>query len=105
VVIFFCIFIVMDKVDVQIYLSQIKTFFKENPNQLLKLIGKAKPEDFFDGIERIALSNLKNGDDVQLTNNQMIQLVVDLNGKEQKIKKKEVLVPYQKFKFGKIYLN
>lgn len=95
----------MDKVDVQIYLSQIKTFFKENPNQLIKLIGKAKPEDFFSGVEQIALSNLEKGEDIQLTNNQMIQLVVDLNGKKMKTKKKEVLVPYQKFKFGKIYLN
>lgn len=96
----------MDNVDVQIYLSQIKTFFNENPEQLIKLIGKASPEDFFDGVLRVALENVEKGEDVQLTNNQMIQLVVELNEKQKTfLKTVEVIVPYVHHKFGKIYLN
>lgn len=37
----------MDSIDIEIYLSQIKTFFNENPEQLLKLLGQANAEDFF----------------------------------------------------------
>ena len=96
----------MDNVDVQIYLSQIKTFFNENPEQLFKLIGKASPEDFFDEVRRVALENAEKGEDVQLTNNQMIQVVVDLNQKQKTfLKTVEVIVPYVQHKFGKIYLN
>ena len=96
----------MDSVDVQIYLSQIKTFFSENPDQLIKLIGDASPEDFYNEVYRVALENFEKGDDVQLTNNQMIQVLVDLNEKQKdSIKTIEVIVPYVQHKFGKIYLN
>ena len=96
----------MDNVDVQIYLSQIKTFFNENPEQLTKLIGKARPEDFFNEVRRVASENIEKGEDVQLTNNQMIQVVVDLNkDKKDIVKTTEVVVPYIQHKFGKIYLN
>ena len=96
----------MDNVDVQIYLSQIKTFFNENPEQLIKLIGKASPEDFFSEVYRVSSENFEKGEDVQLTNNQMIQVVVDLNqGKKDIVKTTEVLVPYIQHKFGRIYLN
>ena len=31
----------MSNVDIEIYFSQFKTFFLENPTELIKLIGKA----------------------------------------------------------------
>jgi hypothetical protein len=105
VVIFVLNNLVMDNVDVQIYLSQIKTFFEQNPDELINLLGNAKPEDFFDGVARLAAKNLDNGEDVQLTNKQMIDLIVYLNGVQTRTIKKEVLVPYVEYKFGKIYLN
>ena len=37
----------MSDVDVQIYLSQIKTFFKENPKELYSLIGDSPIDKFF----------------------------------------------------------
>ena len=37
-------------VDVEIYMSEFVKFFKENPNDLIDLIGKAKQEDFFSGV-------------------------------------------------------
>jgi len=95
----------MDSVDIEIYLSQVKTFFNQNPEQLLKLLGQASAEDFFKGVKKIAMQNMENGEDIQLTNNQMIQLVVDLNKPKQKIQTTEVLVPFIKHRFGNIYLN
>jgi hypothetical protein len=40
-------------IDVQIYISQIKTFFNENPNELINLIGNVESEKFFDEMEII----------------------------------------------------
>lgn len=88
----------MDNVDVQIYLSQIKTFFKENPNELLNLIGSAKPEDFYKGVEKIAEMNFNKGEDVQLTQKQMVNLIVKLNGGGNK-------KYYVKGKFANMFLN
>ena len=34
-------------VDVEIYISQFKTFFQENPDDVANLIGKADPDQFF----------------------------------------------------------
>ena len=48
---------------------------------------------------------MEKGEDIQLTNNQIIQLVVDLNKPEQKVQTTEVLVPYINHRFGTIYLN
>lgn len=95
----------MDSVDIEIYLSQVKTFFNQNPDQLIKLLGQASAEEFFNGVKRIAMKNMENGEDIQLTNNQMIQLVVDLNKPKQKVQTAEVLVPFIQHRFGHIYLN
>ena len=40
-------------IDVQIYISQIKTFFEENPNELVSLIGDTDPNKFFVEMEKI----------------------------------------------------
>jgi hypothetical protein len=95
----------MDNVDIEIYLSQVKTFFNQNPEQLIKLLGQASAEEFFNGVKEIAMQNMEKGEDIQLTNNQMIQLVVELNKPKQKVQTTEVLVPYINHKFGHIFLN
>ena len=105
VVIFVLKQLVMDNVDVQIYLSQVKTFFEQNPDELINLLGKAKPEDFFEGVARLAAENIDNGEDVQLTNKQMIDLIVELNKTKKGLIVREVLTPVMEGKFGKIYLN
>jgi hypothetical protein len=105
VVIFVLKQLVMDNVDVQIYLSQVKTFFEQNPDELINLLGKAKPEDFFEGVARLAAENIDNGEDVQLTNKQMIDLIVELNKTKKGLIVREVLTPVLEGKFGKIYLN
>jgi hypothetical protein len=95
----------MNNVDVKIYVAQIKTFFNENPDELKKILGKASSEDFFDAVEKVALENYINGDDIPLTQGQLIELIVDLNKFETKKITTTVMAPYTTFKYGKIYLN
>jgi hypothetical protein len=75
-------------IDVQIYISQIKTFFNENPNELINLIGNVESEKFFDEMEII------------LTQRQMLDILVKINTNN------SYTPPlFMETKFGKIYLN
>jgi len=89
-------------VDVEIYMSEFVKFFKENPNDLIDLIGKAKQEDFFSGVRKLAEKNWEEGNDVQLTQKQMIALILELNDKTEEMK---VKVPMMVTKHGNIFLN
>jgi len=95
----------MDNVDVKIYVAQFKTFFSQNPEEFRNLIGQATAEDFYNELERIAFKNYENGNEIPLTQSQLIDLIVDLNKTTSKKITKVVLSPYAEFKFGKIYLN
>lgn len=90
-------------IDVQIYISQIKTFFNENPNELSSLIGNSNPEKFFIEMEKVAIKNYEKGEDVQLTQKQMLKILVDLNTEVKRVI--ETLSPVSKTRFGTIYLN
>ncbi len=90
-------------IDVQIYISQIKTFFDENPKELVVLIGNTNPDKFFIEMEKMALSNYEKGEDIQLTQKQMLEILVELNT-EDKIEE-SLISPVMKTKFGTIYLN
>ena len=46
-------------VDVQIYISNLKQFFKNNPNDLMVLIGDANHDKFFELVEKQVLENQK----------------------------------------------
>ena len=89
-------------VDVEIYMSEFVRFFKENPNDLTNLIGKAKQEDFFNGVRQLAEKNWEEGNDIQLTQKQMIALIVELNDKTEEV---IVKVPMMATKHGNIFLN
>ena len=90
-------------IDVQIYISQIKTFFDENPNELVSLIGDTDPEKFFIEMEKMALMNHEKGEDVQLTQKQMLEILVELNKEERMVI--DTFAPISETKFGTIYLN
>jgi len=90
----------MSNVDIQIYISQIKTFFNENPEQLIKLIGNINPDIFFDEVEKLSTINYEKGEDVQLTNKQMVNILFKIN----KGRTKDI-VAVEETKFGKLYLN
>ena len=68
----------MKNVDVEIYINQFITFFNNNPNDLLELIGDVLKGDFYDRVKQQSLDNIENGEDVSLTQKQIISIVVDL---------------------------
>lgn len=93
-------------VDVEIYVSQFKTFFQENPEDLTNLIGKADPDQFFLRVYHQALQNLEEGNDIELTQKQLINIIVDLNDKDIKVQDElEFKVPIMKTQFGDFILN
>ena len=89
-------------VDVEIYMNEFVRFFKENPNDLIDLIGKANQDEFFHGVRELAEKNWENGDDIQLTQKQIINLILKLNGKTPEMKLK---LPMMVTKHGNIFLN
>ena len=68
----------MKNVDVEIYINQFITFFNNNPNDLLQLIGDVLKDDFYDRVKQQSLDNVENGEDVSLTQKQIIYIVVSL---------------------------
>lgn len=95
----------MKNVDVEIYLSQLINFFDKNPNDLIDLIGESLKEDFFQKVENTCYENLKNGDDVSLTQKQIIDIVVELKKESVDIIENKINGVLQKTKFGPIFLN
>lgn len=93
----------MANVDVEIYFSKFKEFFKENPNELKNLIGVGKPEDFFNEVYDTVNKNYERGEELELTKKQIIEIVLKINqmGPDEKISPQI----FQNTKFGKIYLN
>lgn len=95
----------MQNVDIQIYFSQFKTFFNENPRELENLIGKGSPEEFYSEVYKKILENFNKGDELELTQRQIIDVVLKINQmgyKEEEQIPKEI---FQKTEFGLICLN
>ena len=93
-------------VDVEIYMNGIVKFFKNNPDDLFTLIPKGKEDEFYDKIRNTSLKNINKGDDVSLTQKQILDICVILNGKDPNSSKKEKLENFiMKTKFGNIILN
>ena len=93
-------------VDVEIYMNGIVKFFKNNPDDLFTLIPKGKEDEFYKKIRETSLNNINKGDDVSLTQRQILDICVILNGKDLNSPKKEKLESFiMKTKFGDIILN
>jgi hypothetical protein len=88
-------------VDVKIYLSNLKKFFTENPEDLANLIPMDMSEEFYNKVEEIANTNFLEGKEIPLTRKQLIDLCVNLNGNPPK-KSDQVFVEME---FGKFFLN
>jgi hypothetical protein len=69
----------MNKVDVDIYIAQLIKFFKDNPTDLNQIIGDLDSEKFYEEVKIQAKENLEKGDNVQLTQNQILNIVVKLS--------------------------
>lgn len=72
----------MKNVDVEIYVNQMISFFEKNPNDLSNLIGESFKDKFFDKIRIKCYENLEIGDEISLTQKQLIDIVVELKTEE-----------------------
>jgi hypothetical protein len=94
----------MENVDVQIYVSNFIKFFKDNPEELVKVIGHGTSEDFFDEVKRVAYNNYEKGEDIELTHKQIIDIVLKINNISPKKDLKEE-TPFIKTSWGNMFLN
>ena len=98
----------MKNLDVDLYITQFRGFFEKNPNELMTLIGDVLAEDFFKRVEEQCYKNLEKGDEVSVTRQQLIDIVVDLNSDESEFEKdlkNSVTRVFEHTKFGDICLN
>ena len=96
----------MNILDVEIYIKQFIDFFEKNPNDLIDLIGESLKEVFYSEVREQCTKNYHNGDDISLTRQQIIDIVVSLKKGNQLESTEEVVNKIsQKTKFGLIYLN
>jgi hypothetical protein len=89
-------------VDVQIYLSNFKSFFNNNPNDLINLIGDGDKDKFFELVEGAVTENYDKGEDLELTKKQLIDIMLILTKDrvEEKVENFILKGPY-----GDIFLN
>lgn len=92
----------MKNIDVEIYFSQLYSFFENNPNDLISLIGKSDRDIFYEKLKDLAYTNYENGDDITLTNQQLMGVVLevlDIN------KEKRSNKTFFETKLGKVCMN
>ena len=89
-------------VDAQIYLSNFKLFFNNNPNDLISLIGSNDKDKFFELVEGAVTENYDKGEDLELTKKQLIDIMLILTKDrvEEKVENFILKGPY-----GDIFLN
>jgi len=69
----------MKNLDCEIYLNNFIQFFRNNPDDLTNLIGKADTDDFFEEVKKQVYENLQKGEELELTQKQLVNIVVKLN--------------------------
>lgn len=92
-------------VDVEIYIKNFINFFENNPNDLIELIGDELKEVFYNKVKEQCYKNLDNGEDIVLTQKQLIEIVVDIKKGNPNIKTLLTNGVFQKTKYGLISLN
>jgi hypothetical protein len=98
----------MMNVDIEIYISQLITFFEKNPGDFMDLVGDVQKEEFFQKLKEKSINNHSKGEDFILTKQQIIEVVLDLKSPELNMKQDYINVVkgfIQKTKFGDIILN
>ncbi len=96
----------MKILDVEIYIKQFVDFFEKNPNDLLDLIGDVLKDEFYKKVKEQSTINYNDGKDVNLTRNQLIDIVVKLKKGVPSSKTEKVLNGlFEETKFGTICLN
>lgn len=93
----------MSNLDVEIYMTNFKKYFENNPDQLTQLVGNIEKERFFDGVRKIVEENSTQEDKaLEPTRKQLIGLLLDLNGVTTNIEK---VLPFMEHHMGLICLN
>ena len=98
----------MKNIDCEIYISQLISFFENNPNDLMELIGELQKEDFYSKIRERCEKNVEQGDDYILTRQQIINIILELKAPElmNTLNPESVVEGFiQKTKWGEIILN
>jgi len=107
-------------VDVEIYMNNITKFFRDNPKDLLNLVPKDKENEFYLKMKEQAFENYEKGEEIPLTQKQIILICVELNqtlleppkmtmsdllNKKSKIYEEQMKNSIVNTKVGKTYLN
>ena len=107
-------------VDVEIYMNNITKFFRDNPKDLLNLVPKDKENEFYLKMKEQAFENYEKGEEIPLTQKQIILICVELNqtlleppkmtmsdllNKKSKIYEAQMKNSIVDTKVGKTYLN
>lgn len=98
----------MKNIDCEIYVSQLISFFENNPNDLTDLIGEVQKDEFYQKLRERCFKNIEEGEDHIITRKQMVDVVVDLKSPElhQTLNPENVINGFiQKTKWGDIILN
>ena len=72
----------MKSVDIDLYMNQFINFFESNPNDLIELIGDTLKETFYDKVRMRCFENYEKGEDISLTNRQMMEIVLEIRNEE-----------------------
>lgn len=92
-------------VDVEIYMNNIIKFFRENPTDLLNLVPKDQEEFFYTKIKEVANKNYEKGEDVSLTQSQILNVCSEINQSDKQVFEEISKNFIQKTKFGYLFLN
>lgn len=93
-------------VDAEIYIKQVFHFFDTNPEQLKMLIGDLNKEKFYNKIKNKVYEHVDKGsDELELTRQEMIDLIKELHDETNITLSHEPSVPVMKTKFGFVILN
>lgn len=92
-------------VDVEIYMNNILKFFRENPEDLQNLVPKNKEQEFYKRVRETAIVNFTKGEEVGLTQPQMIDICVKINKRAEETIYDSTDHLFIKTKFGNYCLN
>jgi hypothetical protein len=98
----------MKNIDCEIYISQLISFFENNPNDLSNLIGEVQKEEFYQKLRERCEKNYDENNDHVISRKQMIDIVIELKAPElhQMLNPENEIEGFiQKTKWGDIILN
>ena len=97
----------MSRVDIDIYINQLIKFFETNPNDLMDIIGELDKDEFYTLLKEQATLNYDKGDDITLTQDQIIEVVIKLKKRDMSNEKLVIIINkvFQSTNHGLIGLN